>query len=266
MTAYTRRLTTTRPPPSITITSFEANTQLGILRHISTLCISPSHTEDPCWGYLLEEDCRYYIHTVSQHTTDKFTPLTLREILSGDAYPAPTRRQRYALSLTLASSFLQLLDTPWLPTSWNPADILFYPHSDNPSVVPLDKPYLSRDIHSPASGAVPEARKPPVLAQCLSQLGILLLELCFGELLSEQPYRKEWRAGDTEAERRAFDEMAARSWLYEVEGEAGSDYSEAVAWCLGMNRPEGWRKDMWVKVVQPLQRCREMLSGGSRVV
>lgn len=250
-----------RPPPSITIASFETSPQLGILQPLSTLCISPGRTTDPCWGYLLEEDRRYYIHSVSRHTTGELAPVALRDILRGGAYKRPTRGQRYALSLTLASSFLQLLDTPWLPVSYRAADILFYPDADDPSALPLDQPYLGRDVHAPPPGAVPEAEKPPVLSQCLSQLGILLLELCFGDLLAEQPCRRGWPAGATEDERRAFDVMAAQGWLYDVEGEAGADYREAVAWCLGMNMPEGWREEMWVRVVRPLQRCREMISG-----
>ena len=218
---------------------------------------------------MAEEDCRYYIHPVSRHTTNKFTSVTLREILRGDIHPRPTRRQRYALSLTLASSFLQLLDSPWLPVSWDPAEILFHRDPDSsPNLFRLDQPYLSRAIHHDAppttttTTAVAVTQKHVVLSECLNQLGILLLELCFGSLLSEQPCRKAWRAGDTEAERRAFDFVAAQTWQYEVEGEAGADYSDAVAWCLGMNRPERWRQEMWSKVVLPLQRCREVLSGG----
>ncbi|KAL2104826.1 hypothetical protein VUR80DRAFT_9565 [Thermomyces stellatus] len=53
-------------------------------------------------------------------------------------------------------------------------------------------------------GAISATIHVPLLSRCLSQLGILLLELCFGKFLSEQPCRKEWEAGDTEAERRAF--------------------------------------------------------------
>ncbi|MBE3048672.1 hypothetical protein IMZ48_40475, partial [Candidatus Bathyarchaeota archaeon] len=189
---------------------------MSILRHISTLCVSPSYTNDPCWGYLLEEDCRYYIHSISRHTADKFAPVTLREILHGDVRKRPTRRQRYALSLTLASSFLQLLDTPWLPVSYKTADILFYPDAEDANVLPLDQPYLSCEIHTPPPGTIPEeaASKAAILSQCLSQLGIVLLELCFGDLLSEQACRKAWPAGKTEDKRRAFDTMAAQDWLY----------------------------------------------------
>ena len=146
--------------------------------------------------------------------------MTLHEILRSDVHSRPTRRQRYALSLTLASSFLQLLDTPWLPVSYETADILFYPDADDPSAVPLYKPYLSHDVRAPDPGTTSgDPETADVLSRCLIQLGILLLELCFGDLLSEQRCRRAWGEGGTQRERRAFDLMAARKWLCEVEGE-----------------------------------------------
>lgn len=103
------------------------------------------------------------------------------------------------------------------------------------------------------------------LTESLDQLGILLLELCFGRSLADHPTRKAWPKGANEKERMVFDVMAARDWQCGVNGEAGPDFSEAVAWCLGGNRsalPEVWRQEMLRKVVQPLQRCREYLLTG----
>lgn len=56
--------------------------------------------------------------------------------------------------------------------------------------------------------------------------------------------------------------MGAPSWLYDAECERRCDYREAVAWWLGMNMPERWGEKTWVRVLKPLQRCREMISGG----
>jgi hypothetical protein len=102
------------------------------------------------------------------------------------------------------------------------------------------------------------------LAAALDQLGIILLELCFGKTLEQQPCRKQWPNGREAREVTGFDLLAARDWQCQIPEEAGPDYAEAVGWCLdkGKSRsPERWRKDMLQSVVHPLQRCREYLAG-----
>ena len=199
-----------------------------------------------------------------------FSSVTLDEILRGQVQPAPTRRQRYSLALILASSFLQLLDTPWLPATWSKSDIVFTVSVADSDVFALDQPHLSR-------GLVPQEKgqeKAAIFLQSLDLLGIVLLELCFGILLENHACRKRWPPGNNKTEKIAFDFMAAREWQLEVNEEAGPDYSEAVAWCLGSNRstpPEIWRREMLHKVVQPLDRCRQFLigkggSGGNKVL
>lgn len=138
----------------------------------------------------------------------------------------------------------------------------------------LDRPHLSRSIGTYRAGtyrAEPgewdetHSSAVTVIAQSLNQLGIVLLELCFGRPLEEQSSRREWPAGGTAAERRGFDLLAALKWQYDVEEEAGADYSDAVEWCLGrQHQADRWRQEMLRKVVQPLQRCRDYLAGSGR--
>jgi hypothetical protein len=213
---------------------------------------------------------------VSRRTGDALPSVTLDQIIRGEASQRPTRRQRYTLALILASSFLQLTDTQWLPAaSWRKADIVFYSNGDTGDdvsgntrhAIRLDRPHLSRSI-----GSDPEdddnttsssAAAVGAIAQSLNQLGIVLLELCFGKPLEEQACRREWPAGGSEAERRGFDLLAARRWQYEVDEEAGADFSDAVGWCLGSQyRADRWRQEMLRQVVQPLQRCHDYLMGG----
>jgi hypothetical protein len=90
----------------------------------------------------------------------------------------------------------------------------------------------------------------------LDQLGILLLELCFVKTLKSHPCRKEWPEGGNAKEIAAFDLVAARTWQSQVLEEAGSDFAEAVGWCLGGNRTttsELWRQEMFLKVIERLQ-------------
>ncbi|KAI1413448.1 hypothetical protein F5Y13DRAFT_29788 [Hypoxylon sp. FL1857] len=243
---------------------------------ILSLCSSLDQVSDDYCGYLTEEDCRYYVYRVSQQQTENFDSVTIDQILRREVSPPPSRRQRYALSFILASSFLQLLNTPWLPESWRKSDIVFISDEKNPSVFLLDQPHLKRDFIIPA--APQGEQKPaalPVIAsnsnrstktfRSLELLGIVLLELCFGRLLEDQDCRKRWPSGDDEMQKYAFDFVAARQWNDEVNEEAGPDFDEAIRWCFEGHRntpPENWRQEMLRHVVQPIERCHRYLSEG----
>lgn len=119
----------------------------------------------------------------------------------------------------------------------------------------LDKPHLYRNLAA-RDGA---KQSDEDLTKSLRQLGIVLLELCFGQFLEDQPCRKKWPSMDNEQVKFALDTAAALDWLQEVEGEAGSDYASAVKWCLVATRPGRWRQEMLQKVVKPLEGCHQSL-------
>lgn len=236
-------------------------------QEISDLCTSLKVPEASCCGYLTEDDCRYYVYTISHQSADAVRSVTLDELLRGAVLPPLSRSQRYALSLTIASSFLQLAASPWLvpPTALRKADIHFLSEPANPSLFLLDQPHINRDFAAARqeTAAANNAAGPSCLNDSLDHLGIVLLELCFGGILEDQPVRKGWPVGGNDREKAVFDVMAARDWQCLVNEEAGSDYAGAVAWCLGGNRsvpPDRWRQDMLRKVIQPLQRCRDYLT------
>lgn len=191
--------------------------------------------------------------------------MTLGQILEGSVLPRPTRTQRYNISLIVASSFLQLLDSPWMPASFDKTDIVFLGDPSDPNFFILDQPHINRDLAASRNDTPPGSTpQGPGFTDALDHLGILLLELCFGAVLEGQPCRRSWPEGGNERERAVFDVMAARNWQCHVNEEAGLDYAEAVGWCLGGNRsavPERWRQDMLQKVIQPLQRCLDYLAG-----
>ncbi|KAI0122690.1 hypothetical protein F4814DRAFT_409615 [Daldinia grandis] len=120
--------------------------------------------------------------------------MAMEEILRGGAVPTPIRRQRYDLSLVLASSFVQLHEGPWLPESWKKSDIVFLA-DENSSVYFLDQPCLERKLiatapakgkeHKRSSLATTGNGKVEKVYRSLELLSIALLELCFGQLLEE---------------------------------------------------------------------------------
>ena len=209
----------------------------------------------------------YKESVVSENSPDL---VTLDQILRGQGLPMPKRRQRFALAFVLASSFLQLLESPWLPTSWKKSDIVFFQSDDAPSgKFLLDQPHLNRNRHHPREGHLrgiaTENERRKRLADALDLLGIVLLELCFGQLLEDQSYRSKYPhlQGMDEDIKAVLDVAAAKEWHGEIEEEAGYDYAQAVGWCFGgilQTSPDQWRKEMLTKVVRPLESCHSHLS------
>lgn len=241
----------------------------SMTQQISNLCASLKSPKSSCCGYLSVDDCKYYVYTVSRRTANVVPSISLDQILRREVQPVPKRSQRYALSLSIASSFIQLLDSPWLPSaSIRKADIHFLGDLDNPNIFLIDQPHINPDftLTRPEAPAAAKPTSPISVTEALDHLGIMLLELCFGQALQDQPYRGRWPAGSDERERACFDIMAARDWQREVNDEAGQDFAEAVAWCLGGNRstpPDKWRQEMLKRVIKPLQRCLDYLKLGS---
>ncbi|KAM6529142.1 hypothetical protein FALCPG4_007291 [Fusarium falciforme] len=252
--------------PSVTLTCVERSAQSHIIQEISVLCSAIQKVEGACCGYLREGDCRFYVYTLSRENTAVSPPyITLCQILQGEVQPPPTRSQRYTIALVLASSFLQLLESQWLPTALKKTEVFFRSDPSDSTRFRLDQPHIRRQfnnsIEKTGSDSNPGATK---LTDALDQLGIILLELCFGKALEQQPCRKKWPEGRDAGEVAGFDLLAARDWQCQIPEEAGLDYAEAVGWCLDRGKskpPERWRKDMLQSVVHPLQRCREYLAG-----
>jgi len=59
----------------------------------------------------------------------------------------------------------------------------------------------------------------------------MLLELCFGNPIEEHKICQELPAQRDEM-KQLVNYMAAMEWLRDVVEEAGSEYSDAVTWCL----------------------------------
>ncbi|ROW11808.1 hypothetical protein VPNG_04992 [Cytospora leucostoma] len=128
-----------------------------------------------------------------------------------------------------------------------------------PGQYAFDQPHLRhRLVPQVESGTLMERDRRMQLSSSLEMLGIVLLELCFGELLEEQPYRTKHPSFGYGPIERIFYVAAAKEWHREVEEEAGYEYAVAVGWCLGgmLSTPSNeWRTEMFQKVVHPLESC-----------
>lgn len=221
------------------------------LSQIKDLCSTLKTACQGCFGFLDEDEYHILIYPGphSAAVTDMST-VTLQELLQ-DPH-SMTRRNRYYLALTLASSFLQLASTPWLSAPLKNNNVVFFQDSTHSYSTIMEHPYIRCDI---SSGA------PAPTIEAVSSLGIRLLELCFGSPLESTPYRKLLGPGDA-VSAPLLDCAAAIQWSKLVSDEAGPEFADAIDWCL---RAKGysdgaWRKDIWTKVVEPLSKCHKQMS------
>lgn len=231
---------------------------------IPDLCSRLAHFDTSateCPGFLDATDTRYYVYP-EQDMAPKASGsvATLAQILSQGKPARLSRKQRYNVALHLASSFVQLMSTPWITKSLNKAAIEFY---QNTGGTQLSPPLIARRFEPEEADPGEEdlgAQSTGLNTAAINALGVLLLELCFGKPIEEHAFRESLGDGGFNPDvAAAFDLMAALQWQAEVVGEAGSDYSEAVEWCLrGCHTAASnaaWRKEMVQKVVAPLERC-----------
>ncbi|KAK5000886.1 hypothetical protein LTR66_000303 [Elasticomyces elasticus] len=189
----------------------------------------------------------YVVHQIQPpcSASDERSTKTLGDLLRDRCLD---RRQRFGIALTAASSHLQLHSSAWLKGVWSKDNIVFFPRSGTSPPFLVDQPYLSQDFQDCN------------IDKTFATLAILLLELCFGVPLEKSRFYHKYRSPDGQPNL-ALNTAAAVEWSGSVPGEAGVGYAEAVEWCL-LNRrisagDQGWRGELFKKVVQPLQKCYE---------
>lgn len=218
---------------------------------IHDLCSALSTHYPDCFGFLDEDEHRFAFYPGSQTVSiSNISTITLDRLLE-DTY-ALSRRKRYFLALTLASSYLQLGSTPWLSAPLRNDSIVFLQDPSDPSSIILDQPYIRREISKHPCTPTPDT---------ISILGIRLLELCFGATLENNRFRKQLPTGDA-VSGPVLDYAAAIQWSKLVSEEAGPEFAEAIDWCLHAKELNdgSWRKEIWTHVIIPLDSCHKQVS------
>ncbi|KAH8805200.1 hypothetical protein F5884DRAFT_442575 [Xylogone sp. PMI_703] len=229
---------------------------------VSNLCDTiaayrSNHKQHSC---LRGEQSRFALNPLeSQSIVDICNTVSLEKLLRKDSEITLTRRQRYLIALTLASSHLQLHSTPWISSQWNKKDIFFLRDKNNPDKIHLDQPYISRSFTTnPSTSDNPNDHS-------LSNLGIMLLELCFGIALEDHELRQKYPMDLTPNP--FLDMAAALEWSPRAVEEAGPEFADAIWWCLHNmprrgqdNALERWREELFLKVVEPLKYCYDQFN------
>ncbi|KAF2728681.1 hypothetical protein EJ04DRAFT_581165 [Polyplosphaeria fusca] len=161
---------------------------------------------------------------------DLWSIASLRSVLQDTKF---TRQDRLRLAVTLASSVLQLHETPWLEENWGKDDIFFIKRSNETvfdhSFVSQHfnrKPNISRTKSQSCMGRI-------IRNYTLYALGISLIELWHNKPLHEL-HRPE--DGPREMGNAQMDSMTewntAERLVDELYNEAGAKYSDAVRRCI----------------------------------
>lgn len=204
-------------------------------------------------GYLQGETHHYLIRPRPDWTHHQGAQQPSLEDILRHAEEKLTRRQRLTMSLTLASSFIQLQNTPWVTSFWQKSSIVFPEQTSGTNTVKFDEPFITHKFRE----CVTAATGTSLPAQGLSSFGVTLLEICFGTVIEDHPRRPKLPSGTETADiKAAFDAMAAKYWLEDVADEAGPEYANGIAWCLSKHMTlldkADWRQEMFQQVVRPL--------------
>lgn len=222
------------------------------MTEIQCLCNTLLQTCSGCFGFIDEDGLRFGVFPGDQgNSTTNMEVITLEHLFANNPSML-TRRRRYGLALSLASSYLQLLYTPWLPGPLKKDNILFFRDVASTDTLPPESAYIRSDMSGPISVDATDT---------MSVLGIRLLELCFGTSLENNVFRQQLPPGDAVSSP-ILDRAAAFQWSKMVIEEAGPEFADAVDWCLRAKEPTdgSWKKRFWMNVIVPLEYCHKQVS------
>ncbi|KAH7396982.1 hypothetical protein DE146DRAFT_613977 [Phaeosphaeria sp. MPI-PUGE-AT-0046c] len=109
-----------------------------------------------CIGFLEAEEHRFVLYPGNRTATiSNVSTVSLDELLGGVS--DLTRRKRFSLALTLASSYLQLCTTPWLNNYLHKESIVFVRDIAEPQSIQLEHPYIRQEVsRTPGKAATQE--------------------------------------------------------------------------------------------------------------
>ncbi len=202
---------------------------------------------------------------------DPLQTVSLQDLLT---QAPPGRKERLILGLKLASTLLQLHNTPWLAEVWGKVDIRFRKRGDEPRLALLSQPLLSKSFVKPdCQNAPPEPlRTAPshgVRNQSIFALAIILTELWFGKPIDHLRATKD---PDPQIEDRDVTDFATIKGLLElIYEEAGDWYGDAVRRCLHCEfdqryeslDKEALKEAVHDRVVGPLEQHLHYFCGGT---
>ncbi|KAE8448823.1 hypothetical protein EG329_008825 [Mollisiaceae sp. DMI_Dod_QoI] len=222
-------------------------------------------TNSACLGYLVDDEQQFHeLVTVVKgiKEANNNTYISLETLIRDTQITGFNRRERHKTASILASSLLQLQTTPWLPETFGKENIFFYKQD---ATIFFDHPFVRHSFTSTktcqistcAGQTSPGARF--AARNSLNNLGIVLLEICYGQAIEDQAIRKRYLGPDGKPhEYTNF--MTARDWAESV-GEQEPEWENIIRCCISCMFEEkadwGNRKftaTVYESVVEPLEK------------
>ncbi|CAO2649502.1 Nn.00g068870.m01.CDS01 [Neocucurbitaria sp. VM-36] len=214
------------------------------LQDINDLCasIQQLHKSSPIIGFSFGSKSKLR-GTYSIDAADVYVPpaetVTLEDLLDhppviNGRRSRLSKRERYSLALTLASSVLYLNSTPWLTDQWAAKDILFHRTAIASRPIDTEHPYVAPALIE-LSKVLPNGQKPRGFHNkntVLLALAIALLELYFGTT-AEKYQESEHGAADPSFHQNPWMLCSmAHTWAEESQEDLSAAFLSAVRHCL----------------------------------
>lgn len=231
-------------PPPYSATPNGVTPFKPMLQEVKDLCVSIQqlHKSSQCIGFSLDSKSKllrgvYPVDTPIERPTS-CQLITLEELLTKpplvNGRPAKlSKKERYYLSITLASSALQLNSTPWLSDQWTAKDIYFHQTAVGPRPVDVDHPYVTSTPLETVGDSITQ-RKPRGFHNkntILLALAVALLELYFGES-AEKHQELEQTSNGTHNSNPWQLCAIAYDWAESEQENMSAAFSNAVNHCL----------------------------------
>lgn len=145
-----------------------------------------------------------------------------------------SKKERYSLALTLASSVLYLNSTPWLTNQWASKDVQFHQSSTVSDCIDIEHPYLAPKVLKPVDSLTVKTKALSFQNKntVLLALAVTLLELYFGTT-AEKYQETEHGACDPGLHQNSWLLCAmAHQWAEESQDELSAAFLNAVRHCL----------------------------------
>ena len=145
-----------------------------------------------------------------------------------------SKKERYSLALTLASSCLYLNSTPWLTDQWTAKDIIFQLTNTTARPVDIERPYvvpalieLSKGLSKPPKGRGFQNKNTVLLA-----LAVTLLELYFGMTAEKYQELEHGEVGMSFQSNPWMLCSMAHTWAEEAQEDLSAAFLNAIRCCL----------------------------------
>ncbi|KAF3053314.1 hypothetical protein E8E11_010605 [Didymella keratinophila] len=214
------------------------------LQEVTDICASIRQVQSTASRIGLALDAKKTLRGVyTIDTTEKMTPnsevVTLEDLLDrrptlNGRHVKLSKKERYSLALTLASSVLYLNSTPWLTNQWAARDIQFHQTVAAATCIDIEHPYLA-----PASAEAIDdlAVKTETLSfqnknTVLLALAVALLELYFGTTAEKYQETEHGSCNPALHQNSWLLCAMAHQWAEESQDELSAAFLSAVRHCL----------------------------------